>query len=228
MGASPEGMGASPDATGAGRVIAGVVRAWLHASGRTGLHLIGGGPGERALAARWLDGLVAEDTETPWPPPEEAAPGNGTRPPAKPYLEIVAQETARFQARLAAERTGGEVAHLANRTFLLLTDRPPPERILPLGDLRASDVLALGGVPALPPPFQDVADDPQALVDLEEAVEGWIARSWGSRRGGRPTPSTRWGPDELEAVLKRGFLARAHDRVVPKLGSWTPWVDLDS
>jgi hypothetical protein len=209
-------------------VIAGVMSAWLRTSGRTGLHLIGGGPGERALAARWLGGLVAADSQASEAPGEEAAPASGTQRPEGPRPTAADEETERFRARLAATRTGGEVAHLANRTFLLLTDRPPPERILPLGDLRASDVLALGGTPALPPPFQAVAEDRQALTELDEAVDDWIARSWGSRGSSHPVASARWRPDELEAVLRRGFLARVHDRVVPKLGSSTPWVDLDS
>ncbi len=202
------------DGRGTGRIIAGVIRSFLATSGRTGLHLIGGGPGERALANVWLSGLVNDGGDDPGG--LDTRDGAGWR----------AEEEERFRARIAAHEKNGEVAHLANRTYLILARRLPPERVLPLGDLAASEVLALGGRPLLPPPFHAVADDPSALVELESAIDAWLA--------GSPAGDSAWGPvvaaptdRTLGEVLKEGFLVRAQDRIVPKLGHATPWIDLD-
>jgi hypothetical protein len=202
------------DGNGAGQIIAGVVRTFLRTSGRTGLHLIGGGPGERILAGVWLSGLVNGG---------EPDPGDQESPEMESWQE---EEEKRFRARIAAHEMNGEVAHLANRTYLTLAQRLPPERVLPLGDVRASEVLAMAGPPLLPPPFQSIAGDPVALGELESAIDAWVAGAAIEGPGWRAAGADGVG-HSLDETLRRGFLTRAQDRVVPKLGGSTPWIDLD-
>lgn len=239
---------------GDARVVVGVIRGALRDAGATGLALLGGGPGERRLLTDWLS---SEAPEIPlWTPEEtglERVLGAVCAPTEKANPAL-AEEAVRFLARVESADGATLPANLVNRTALILSAAPPPERLLPLADLPASRVLASEGLCFLPGPFQWLEGDPDLLVLLEALLDTW---AWGHSLGeiqrdmeeaARDTPGGRgelgtqllsaspalaaraierlpW--DELEVRLSAGFLTRARDRIVPKLGSRTPWIDLD-
>jgi len=107
-----------------------------------------------------------------------------------------------------------------NKTELLLDPAPLPARILPLGDVWASVLLAHLGVASLPPVLahataEEVADAERALQDyLERGVDPDVAFG----RMGEVGRSLHSSLDAAE-TRRRGLL-------VPKLTPWTVGCDL--
>lgn len=128
-------------------------------------------------------------------------------------------EVRRMLARLEDDALP---AHPANKTALLLGGEPPPEPLLPLGDLWATDVLALGGGWSASPQVESLADDAGGIEVLDGALRRWI--------DGRDAAALDALPAEIaarvRAMLEAGSAARRYPRIVPKLGGRTLFADL--
>jgi hypothetical protein len=130
-----------------------------------------------------------------------------------------ADEVRRLKARAM---DGALPAHPANKTALLLGREIPPEPLLPLGDLYASDVARLAVGWSVPPDVAAMAAAAGGMEALDEALRGWIDRRQASALDALPA-------DTAEAVRRAfaaGRAARTWPRLVPKLGYRTLGVDL--
>lgn len=129
------------------------------------------------------------------------------------------EEVRRMLARLADDALP---AHPANKTALLLGGALPPEPLLPLGDLWATDVIALAGG----------WSGPAEVVELAEAAGGIEVLDTGLRRlidGRNPAGLDVLREDVAERVrtaLAAGSASRRYPRIVPKLGVRTLCADL--
>ncbi|HEX2078538.1 MAG TPA: hypothetical protein VHG08_12540 [Longimicrobium sp.] len=198
-------------------VVGAVARQALADRGRTRIALIDDGSPEAALAVRLLAGRLGGDRVARVTVDEnlvdQVAQELGTD------WRLAAGEVQRMQARLVDDALP---AHPANKTALLLGGDLPPEPLLPLGDLWATDVLALqggwsapgevealaeaaGGIDALDGALRRLIDgrDPAALDSLDPAIAG-----------------------RVREMLAAGSASRRHPRIVPKLGARTLCADL--
>jgi hypothetical protein len=129
------------------------------------------------------------------------------------------EEVRRMLSRLVY---GALPAHPANKTALLLGGALPPEPLLPLGDLWATDVLALGGGWSASPEVEALARDAGGIEALDGALRGLI--------DGRDASALDALPAEVAArvrtMLAAGSAGRRYPHVVPKLGGRTLFADL--
>jgi hypothetical protein len=107
-----------------------------------------------------------------------------------------------------------------NKTALLLEDAPLPARVLPLGDVWASDVEAWSGRATLPTVLLGSARAEVAAV--EEALRNYLQEGMAPEAAFAPLgtlgPRVRAALDAAER-RRRGL-------VVPKLEPWTAGIDL--
>lgn len=177
-----------------------------------------GGP-EAELAAQWL---------------ERALPDGAVRRVAQPPagLESLLQPSAvgaeaarrrsealRLAARLLPDAL---VANPVNRTVVLLSGDPPPDPLLPLADLYASEVLELVGGWSGPEGIREVADRAGSVAVLDAALRARLDRR--DANGLRSLPPELAA--EVDALLARGRAARRAAWIVPKIGYRTLGVDL--
>lgn len=131
----------------------------------------------------------------------------------------VDEEVRRLRARLMDDALP---AHPANKTALLLGGELPPEPLLPLGDLWATTVLALGGGWSASPEIEALARDAGGI----EALDGALRRLVDGRDvSGLDTLPTKVA-ERVRAMLAAGSAARRYPRIVPKLGGRTLFADL--
>jgi hypothetical protein len=201
-----------------GAVIRAVARQALADRGLTRIALLDDGGPEAALAARMLgaeggaEALVRVTVEAGEVEPILHLLGalDGTR---------AAEEARRLRARAVP---GALAAHPANRTALLLGREIPPEPLLPLGDLYASEVAAMAGGWSAPREVMEMAAAAGGIEALDDALRRWIDRR--DPRGMDGLPG-----DAAEAVRRAfaaGRAARTWPRLVPRLGHRTLGVDL--
>ncbi|HEX2209197.1 MAG TPA: hypothetical protein VHG93_16065 [Longimicrobium sp.] len=131
----------------------------------------------------------------------------------------VRDEVRRMLARLEADALP---AHPANKTALLLGGDPPPEPLLPLGDLWATDVLALRGGWSASPEVEALAEEAGGIAALDGALRRLI--------DGRDASALHALPAEVaartRAMLAAGSAGRRYPCIVPKLGGRTLFSDL--
>jgi hypothetical protein len=190
-----------------------VVRAALAARGARRVALIDEGGPEAALAARWLEEhlgaqAVVRVCETG---PELDSLLHAGGPQAR-------AEGLRLRARLLE---GALAAHPLNKTALLLGGLPP-ERLLPLGDLWASQVEALCGGWSAPPAVAALAERAGGMARLDAALAAWLEARDPAALEALPGPVR----DEVAARFDAGRADRVHPLVVPKLSHRTVGVDL--
>ncbi len=208
-----------------GAIIGAVLHEAVRAAGCDGIVILDDGSPEAHLLAEWTRSALGETRV--W-----SAIRNG-----KDGYD--AEENLRYQARVMARERNALTAHPANKTALLLGRSIPPEPLLPLGDLYATEIEALAGAWSAPP-------DVHALVgrileyrqgdrgtDVEPA-SGIYDADWALR-----ALFERWVPPEqalaglpepcrgpfLEAV-RRGRFWRERAGLIPKLSSRTIGIDL--
>ncbi|HEX8907495.1 MAG TPA: hypothetical protein VF771_21805 [Longimicrobiaceae bacterium] len=128
-------------------------------------------------------------------------------------------EMLRMKARLVENAIP---AHPANKTALLLGGELPPEPLLPLGDLWASEVAALAGDWSAPEPVRRIAEQAGGIEALDDALRGWIDR----RDASAPAALPAGVADAVTRALAAGRASRLHPRIVPKIGTRTLGVDL--
>jgi hypothetical protein len=131
----------------------------------------------------------------------------------------VEDELRRMRARL----TDGLPAHPASKTELLMGGALPPEPLLPLGDLWATDVLALGVAWSGSAELRSIADEAGGIETLDAALRRLVDRrdslSWDE---GLPLPIG----ERVRRAVRGGAAWRRDAFLVPKLGSRTLGTDL--
>jgi hypothetical protein len=199
-------------------LVGAVARQCLADRGRARVALLDDGGPEARLAARLLAAALGEAAvvrvqvgETDVEPLLHLAGG-------APAGQIRA-ETLRLRARLVPDAV---VANPAGKTALLLGGDLPPEPLLPLGDLYASEVAALAGGWSAPDEVRTIAELAGGVEALDEALRRWID---GRDPGGLGALSPE-AAGAVRAAFARGRASRLHPRVVPKLGRRTLCVDL--
>jgi len=238
------------DSNRAFRIVTGVLKEALRASGRSGVVVSGGGP-EEAILLGWLDqaGIprrvpsdaavdaarmilleAGEGAPLPSPPAGEEVgkpilmPGEaaGSAHEADPEWDLEAEASALAGAALARPRG---LLHLgaANKSCLLLSGALPTQPVLPLGDVYASEVRSLAGSCTLPPCLRDAS--PGTLQDVDRALRAYLEEGFGQDEAfdGLAEPLRR----EVLAGLTRARKAWHPLPLVPKLSRATLGLDLD-
>jgi hypothetical protein len=199
-------------------IVGAVARQALADFGHGRIALLDDGGPEAALAARLLEGTLGTDFIV-----RVTEDGGGVEPflPHRGALPAwrVAEEVRRLRARLM---DGTLAAHPASKTALLLRGELPPEPLLPLGDLWASDVVALTGGWSAPPEAAALAEAAGGIGALDAALRGVIDGRDASALDRLP----REAAQGVRAQLAAGRASRRNPRIVPKLGGRTLCIDL--
>jgi hypothetical protein len=165
---------------------------------------------ERALGAEAVLRVTLEDSELE-PLLHLAGPGS---PAAR-----VQDEARRMKARLV---DGAVTAHPANRTELLLGPHLPPETLLPLGDLYASEVAELAGGWSASPEVRALAAAAGGIEPLDAALRRWLEARDPNGLDELPVEVAK----RVQRHFRAGRAARLAPRVIPKMGTRTIGVDL--
>ena len=209
--------GAARNAHRVAEVIGAVARQALADRGRSRIALLDDGGPEAMLAASILraalgeEAVVSIDTADVDPAPLLRGWTADTR--------RVDEEVRRMRARLTDDALA---AHPANKTALLLGGELPPEPLLPLADLWATDVLALGGGWSASPEVEALARDAGGIEVVDRALRRLV--------DGRDASALETLPAEVAervgTMLAAGSAWRRYPHVVPKLGARTLFADL--
>jgi len=208
-----------------GRIVVGVLRQAVADSGAGALILLDDGSPEALLARDWCGEAAGDNFVAAGDAGEQRA---AWREQAlePPPAAVIDEEARRWAARLqAAATTGGALlAHPANKTALLLSPAPPPEPLLPLGDLFATDVRGLVGGFSLPEPVRALAEQAGGIDPLDAALRAHFdeRRPLGEALASLPGPARA----PVERALVAARFTRRRLGLVPKLGPRTPGIDL--
>ena len=129
------------------------------------------------------------------------------------------EELRRMRARTI---DGALPAHPANKTALLLGGDLPPEPLLPLGDLWASEVDALAGNWSAPEPVRRLAEAAGSVEALDAVLRRWSEERDLTALDDLPLRIV----EDVRRRLAAGRASRIFPRIVPKLGYRTLGVDL--
>ncbi len=199
-------------------VIGAVARQALHDRGARRIALLDDGGAEADFAARVLaralgDGNVTRVTAT------DAEVESVLHFAPEVADEALRHEARRLKARLLPDALA---AHPANKTVLLLSPTLPPEPLLPLGDLWASEAAELAGEWSAPPEVREIAEAAGGVEALDDALRAYVDRR--DPRGLDALP--RGAAEAVRGALAAGRAARMHPSIVPKIGGRTLGVDL--
>jgi hypothetical protein len=128
-------------------------------------------------------------------------------------------EAHRFLVRLV---DGAVPTSALTKTDLLLGGEMPPEPFLPLGDLYASEVVALAGDWHGSPIARRLAEAAGGIERLDGVLKALLDGR--DARALEKLPAS--AAAEVRAALRRGSSSRSHPRLVPKLGTRTIGIDL--
>ena len=134
-------------------------------------------------------------------------------------VERLGEELRRLRARTTVDAVP---AHPANKTALLLGGELPPEPLLPLGDLWATEVAELAGGWSAPPEVRRIATLAGGIEALDAALRAWADGRDAAVLGALPAEAA----DAVARALAAGRASRLNPRVVPKVGTRTLGVDL--
>jgi len=201
-------------------VVGAVVRSVLDASQADVVVLLDDGSPE----ARLCNSLLAEIL-----PAERLQVAGADDPDLEPVLRYgranapegghrVRLEAARYSARL---RTDGLVTCAANKTALLLAPLPP-DPLLPLGDVYATQVGSLAEGWSVPDEVAHLASLAGGMEALDEALFRRLDLRMPTGLDSLPEAARR----AVEEALHRHRHSRKYPAVVPKIGSRTLGVDL--
>jgi hypothetical protein len=201
-----------------GEIVGAVARQALADRGAARIALLDDEGPEAELAARLLAAAVGADRvvrvtaeEGDVEPLLHLAPaGNAERTRA---------EVRRMRARLAADAIS---ANPANKTALLLGGELPPEPLLPLGDMWATEVAELAGRWSAPPEVQRIAALAGGIEALDAALRAWADGRDASALDRLPAEAG----DAVARALDAGRASRLHPRIVPKISTRTLTIDL--
>lgn len=197
-------------------VIGAVARQALADQGRSRIALLDDGGPEARLAAGILREQLGPDAVVSMGAAEigPALLGGSAADPRR-----VAEEVVRMRARLLVDALP---AHPANKTALLLGGALPPEPLLPLGDLWATDVVALAGGWSAPPEVVALAEAAGGI----EALDGVLRRLIDGRDAAAAHAFREDVAERVRAALLAGSASRRYPRIVPKLSVRTLCADL--
>jgi len=207
-------------------VVGGVVRQAVEDAGAAGVVLLDDGSPEARLAAEWCGAALGpERVFSVAPPPRDAVEAvlAAARGGVRGAPEVGAAELHRLFGRLMAAERKALLAHPANKTALLLAAAVPPEPLLPLGDLYASEVERLAGSWSAPPEVAALADLAGGIDRLDAALIEHLDRRRPAEAALASLP-----PAARAAVLdalETGRFARRRIGLVPKLTTRTLGVD---
>ncbi|HET9984786.1 MAG TPA: hypothetical protein VFQ38_14410 [Longimicrobiales bacterium] len=210
-----------------GMVVAGVVSQAARDAGARRIVLLDDDSAEARLAFEWCRAALGDDAvvSVAAEPFASALREMGEELPAQSD-DRLADEARRLAARLEAAR--GEpalLAHPANKTVLLLAGLDmPPEPILPLGDLYATEVQALAGGWSGPAPVRALADIAGGIGMLDGALRAFFDERRPLAEALSLLPEDARG--QVVAALEAGRFGRRRVGLVPKLGARTLGVDL--
>ncbi len=193
-------------------IVAAVIQQAVRDGGRSGLVVLDGASPEARLALDWAANALGRDRVL-------AVGGDGAGP-----AEPDRAEHDRAEARIIARERDWDVAHPANKTALLLCRELPPESLLPLGDLYASDVSRMIGECSLPDDVPSLAEISGGLERLDGALGNWLEGRQSMDRALAGLPAAARQP--VRQRLLRNRAGRRWPRRVPKLGGRTLWIDL--
>ncbi len=200
-------------------VVGAVARQALDDWGARRIALLDDGSPEAELAARWLAESLPPGALARVAPDPTLLESVLRTAGAKAGEEGAEMEARRLWARLIP---GTLPALAANKTALLLGGPLPPESLLPLGDLYASQVLELAGSWSASRPVRGLAE----LAGGVERLDAALREAFDERDPGAldrlPTDARR----EVRAALAKGAASRMTPRIVPKIGHRTLGVDL--
>ena len=200
------------------RVVSGVVQQAVADAGAAGVVVLDPDSPEGRLAVAWSVRVLGADRV--WHTDPDGASGNeiGRSPDRR-------EEFRRGVARVLARERNGLLMHPANKTALLLDPFPPPEPVLPLGDLYATHVATLAdggwtGSDAL----RELADAAGGIETLDAALAALVeGRAPAARAlGNLPEPVRR----DILQRWEAGRFWRRRAGLVPKLGARTLGIDL--
>ncbi len=202
-----------------GEAVGAVARQALIDRGAHRVALLDDGSPEADLATRFLAAALGDDAVV-----RVSVDGAGVELllhllPSGVSRERLADEARRMKARLL---DGALTAHPANKTELLLGSALPPEPLLPLGDLYASEVEGLCGGWSASAEVRALAGEAGGVEALDAALRRWL--------DGRDSAGLDALPAAVAEQVKRRFragrAARLAPRIIPKLGTRTLGVDL--
>lgn len=196
-------------------VIGAVARQALADHGRTRIALLDEGGPEARLAA----GIIREQLGTDAVVPVTAAEVDAGLLGAAADPRRAEEEVRRMRARLVDDALP---AHPANKTALLLGGALPPEPLLPLGDLWATDVVALAGGWSAPPEVMALAEEAGGI----DVLDGVLRRLIDGRDPVALDPLREDVAERVRAALASGSVSRRWPRIVPKLSVRTLCADL--
>ncbi|HEX7050259.1 MAG TPA: hypothetical protein VF188_08675 [Longimicrobiales bacterium] len=204
-----------------------MLRQAVHEAGARGIALLDDGTPEARLAADWAIRALGPDAVTCIEMPDPAAAAAALAaagPTARLDPARAAEEVLRLRARAAAAEADLLPAHPANKTALLLAGGIPPEPLLPLGDLYASQVRELAGASTAPPCVRALADCAGGLDRLDALLVALVDE----RRRPAELPDGYDGATvaAVRRALDAGRWSRRRIGLVPKLGSRTLGIDL--
>lgn len=201
-----------------GEVVGAVARQALADRGRTRIALLDDGGPEAELAARLLERALGEAAVV------RVTAGDAGVEPFLPEGQRVAERRAADEARRLRARLmdGVLVAHPANKTTLLLGGEMPPEPLLPLGDLWATDVVALAGGWSAPPEVAALAEAAGGIGALDTALRRRVDGRDPRGLDGLPGEAA----ERVRGLLAAGGAWRRTPRIVPKLAGRTIGIDL--
>ncbi len=204
----------SRDAERVRRIVCGVLDAALRDTGTDGVVVAAPPSGPSELFREWTveAGMAAASADEVTKVVREI----GLDPPADPEIH-------RAAARILARRRNLLPVHPIHKTALLLGGAPPPEPLLPLADLFASELARwCEGVPR---PTLLEGRDEETVRRVDRALEGYLEgrTPWDEAAAGLSDELA----DAVAGALARGRWYRLWSPVTPKLGHRTPGIDLD-
>ncbi len=208
--------GEGPRAARIAEIVGAVARQCLADRGARRVALLDDGSPEAELAALMLERALGED-EVLRVTVEEAE--------LEPLLQLAGpntrlkDEARRLKARLVE---GAVTAHPANRTELLLCAHFPPETLLPLGDLYASEVAELAGGWSASPEVRSLAGAAGGIEALDAALRRWLEARDPAGLDALPVEAAM----RVQRHFRSGRATRLAPRIIPKMGTRTIGVDL--
>lgn len=199
-------------------IVAAVARQALADRGATRIALLDDGGPEAELAARLLSVSLGPDRvirvtagDGEMESVLHLSPGAG--------VERAGEEARRLRARMMFDAVA---AHPGNKTALLLGGELPPEPLLPLADLWATEVAELAGEWSAFAEVRCIATLAGGIEALDAALRAWAE----GRDGGGIDTLPAEASEAVRRALAAGRASRLHPRIVPKIGTRTLGVDL--
>lgn len=197
-------------------IVGAVARQAMAERGVARIALLDDGSPEARLSAEWLEAAIPAGSliRVAEPPPELESLLRSAGDGARARIEAL-----RLAARMLDDAI---VANPVNRTAMLLSGDPPPDPLLPLADLFASQVSELAGGWSAPRRVMELAELAGGVAALDRAVGLLLDGRDRAALNELPEPAR----EPVRAALLRGRAGRRSAWVVPKMAYRTLGVDL--